>query len=247
MLLAPEEYVSDMEATIKEVSRRMSLANEDRRRLKAHRVVQFGRKQEQKQQKQQQQKEQKHNRVLDGLIDEEQARRSWMMLPELELPAWMGGQARLVVRTTAPGHFGCEQPASRTAPFGSYAEAEAADRASPWYRSRLLPFMNGELTRIAEKHGATVLDVYEPGKQGRHRHIGRLPTHIDCLHYCIPGPLDGWVGLFFDLLASGSSSSKLSSMNSKTKRAERVRTKVKRKSLLEQRIEKKLKAVVVQV
>lgn len=46
--------------------------------------------------------------------------------------------------------------------------------------------------------GWRLLDVYTPTVLRADSHVGGP----DCLHYCIPGPVDHWVRLFYNMLAA---------------------------------------------
>eukprot|EP00614_Pseudopedinella_elastica_P010337 CAMPEP_0172603812 /NCGR_PEP_ID=MMETSP1068-20121228/24063_1 /TAXON_ID=35684 /ORGANISM="Pseudopedinella elastica, Strain CCMP716" /LENGTH=272 /DNA_ID=CAMNT_0013405691 /DNA_START=17 /DNA_END=835 /DNA_ORIENTATION=+ len=115
--------------------------------------------------------------------------------------------AKVVLRTNAPGHSGCAEAVAAVTPFSSPVEADRADAAHPWYRSRLLPLLNTHLKRVAAEHRFLLLDVYEAGLQARQRHCGKKVSidgtvDLDCLHYCVPGPVDSWVGLLLEILSS---------------------------------------------
>ncbi|GJP55075.1 hypothetical protein CLOM_g14060 [Closterium sp. NIES-68] len=57
--------------------------------------------------------------------------------------------------------------------------------------------------RLAHSIGAAFLDVDEMTALRPDSHMGRKgnsPDAVDCLHYCIPGPQDGWSDMLLNML-----------------------------------------------
>ncbi|CAI5479421.1 unnamed protein product [Closterium sp. Yama58-4] len=95
----------------------------------------------------------------------------------------------IIYRSTPPGHAHCE---NITAPL-----KEPQDPAS-------LPFHWGEFGRqnklakqMVEAVGGVFMDV-DP--MTRLRGDGHMLPPNDCLHYCLPGPLDVWTQLLYNML-----------------------------------------------
>lgn len=45
------------------------------------------------------------------------------------------------------------------------------------------------------------MDAYTPGVMRADAHVGmRANGRKDCLHYCVPGPIDHWIVLLYNML-----------------------------------------------
>lgn len=109
-------------------------------------------------------------------------------------------QKLLVYRSTPPGHAFCwhfKKPLQKPQNY---------DRLGRPYK---FPFMwhtfakqNREARAIAEDVGAIFLDVEPMSRLRADSHPGRKPEvkQIDCLHWCIPGPLDTWARLLYNII-----------------------------------------------
>ena len=95
----------------------------------------------------------------------------------------------IIVRSTPPGHVYCS----------NYSEPIIApqDPASLPHHWGEFARQNKILKEEAEAVGAVYMDV-DP--MTVLRPDGHLGPPIDCLHYCIPGPLDVWAQLLLNLI-----------------------------------------------
>jgi len=119
-----------------------------------------------------------------------------VVLTELEhtlsyLRQYHGGVS-LIYRSSAPGHKNFDE-VRYSAPLSSEAEAQL-DRFS-WDKLKLQNSLIRQLLRNSFTE-VLYLDVYPSSVL---RHDGH--TTEDGLHYCIPGPIDNWVVLFYNLLS----------------------------------------------
>ncbi|CAN0037514.1 unnamed protein product [Ectocarpus fasciculatus] len=112
-----------------------------------------------------------------------------------------GDDALLIVRNTPPGHGGCTE---RT--FDGPVDVETAlDLVSSGPHSYLwdrFPEYNAILEEAFlgnATDGWIELDAYTPTLLRPDYHLGGDESP-DCLHYCIPGPIDHWVRLLYNML-----------------------------------------------
>jgi len=97
-----------------------------------------------------------------------------------------------VYRNTVPGHANCRDTVL-SPPFKNVEEAEhfVLDHAQhDWEQFNV---HNKIAQGIFQKAGFILLDAYASG-------ILRRDRHIDCLHSCLPGPIDHWNDLLFSLV-----------------------------------------------
>ena len=100
--------------------------------------------------------------------------------------------SRIVYRGTQCNIFGClglPDPLSQE-------EAKKRRWSPPAYRWRAIPHQNELARKIARRAGVTFMDVWEQTKvrPGGHRRSD------DCVHYCLPGPVDAWSQLLLAFL-----------------------------------------------
>eukprot|EP00421_Protoceratium_reticulatum_P045177 CAMPEP_0168440630 /NCGR_PEP_ID=MMETSP0228-20121227/43072_1 /TAXON_ID=133427 /ORGANISM="Protoceratium reticulatum, Strain CCCM 535 (=CCMP 1889)" /LENGTH=358 /DNA_ID=CAMNT_0008454927 /DNA_START=114 /DNA_END=1190 /DNA_ORIENTATION=+ len=98
-----------------------------------------------------------------------------------------------VYRNTVPGHANCEST-RLSPPFENVEEAEHFVLDNAQYNWERFHVHNGISQGIFQEAGFHLLDAYASG-------ILRRDRHIDCLHSCLPGPIDHWNDLLFNLLA----------------------------------------------
>jgi hypothetical protein len=102
------------------------------------------------------------------------------------------GGVSVIYRSSAPGHKNFDE-VRYSAPLSSEAEAQL-DMFS-WDKLKLQNSLIRQLLRNSFNE-VLYLDVYPSSVL---RHDGH--TTEDGLHYCIPGPIDNWVVLFYNLLS----------------------------------------------
>jgi len=102
------------------------------------------------------------------------------------------GRVSTIYRSSAPGHKDFDE-VRYSAPLSSEAEAQL-DLFS-WDKLKLQNSLIRQLLRNSFNE-VLYLDVYPSSVL---RHDGH--TSEDGLHYCIPGPIDNWVVLFYNLLS----------------------------------------------
>ena len=101
--------------------------------------------------------------------------------------------ALLIFRSTPPGHLNCS---AHDVPLPARQPPEG------------LPFHWGEFgaeneaaRREVEAVGGVYLDVEGMTALRADGHVGRnRKDKVDCLHYCLPGPVDTWTQLLFNML-----------------------------------------------
>lgn len=98
----------------------------------------------------------------------------------------------VIFRNTAAGHYNCTE---YNAPLDKPQE------------SSLLPYnwdkfsqQNGMAKEIVEAIGGVYMDVEKMTGLRPDGHFGWLTGKYDCLHYCLPGPVDVWVQLLYNLM-----------------------------------------------
>lgn len=89
-----------------------------------------------------------------------------------------GNSTRVIWRTNAPGHVNCTSYASPSI-FRWY------DPVDDYYRWSLFPQWDEIARNFSHEHGWNVADI-SPLYQRHDAH----PGEGDCLHYCMPGPVD---------------------------------------------------------
>ena len=95
----------------------------------------------------------------------------------------------IIARSTHPGHMDCmnfTKPLEAPIPLGANA---------PYHWLSILP-QNPIVKEEAHAIGGVFVDVAPMTALRADSHMGRK----DCLHYCIPGPIDGWVQLILNNL-----------------------------------------------
>lgn len=99
----------------------------------------------------------------------------------------------LIWRNSVPGHVGCEDKTFGE-PISSIEEAEhgiiSGGKIYNWY---MIQYENILIEPVMRDNGFDILDVYSST-------ILRSDSHIDCLHYCIPGPVDHWIRLLYNMI-----------------------------------------------
>lgn len=98
-----------------------------------------------------------------------------------------------VYRNTVPGHAHCELT-MLSPPFEHVEEAEQFVLDNAQHNWEHIRAHNKIAEDIFKEAGFLLLDAYTPG-------ILRKDRHIDCLHSCLPGPIDHWNDLLFNLIA----------------------------------------------
>ncbi|CAI7881564.1 unnamed protein product [Closterium sp. NIES-54] len=101
--------------------------------------------------------------------------------------------ALIVYRNTPPGHANCTQ---YWEPISKRQEPET------------LPYNWGDFVRqnemareIVEAAGAVYLDVDTMTALRADGHVGKNRRYkVDCLHYCLPGPIDLWTKMLYNVL-----------------------------------------------
>ncbi|CAM6092609.1 unnamed protein product [Calypogeia fissa] len=98
----------------------------------------------------------------------------------------------VIYRNTEPGHFDCM---NHTKPLLAPQE-ESKDGQFNSYHWVEFPRQNLLAKEIVEEFGYTYMDVYSMLSLRPEAHI----SAIDCLHYCLPGPLDISVEYLYNIL-----------------------------------------------
>ncbi|CAM9165023.1 unnamed protein product [Hapterophycus canaliculatus] len=110
-----------------------------------------------------------------------------------------GENAILVVRNTPPGHGHCAERMF-AAPIDFRAAARLVSESPEEYGWNTFDLRNEILEKSFTGSGSSwkLLDAYTPTllRADSHR------TLEDCLHYCLPGPLDLWASLLYNLLVA---------------------------------------------
>ena len=131
------------------------------------------------------------NRGLHYRPDEELEAGLTVALKYLRL---LAPETLLAVRSTPAGHPQCsryEVPLSGPQVFNG---------AIP-FRWDLLPRQQGIAERVAVSVGAVLLDVVPMTVLRPDQHkASRDGKQLDCVHYCVPGPVDGWAQLLLNAL-----------------------------------------------
>ncbi len=125
-----------------------------------------------------------------------------------------GKELSVIYRTAVPGHNECDK-IFRGAPLTSYTEAEIdsnsfnvdakAAGSSAWkkYRWASIHEVNEYVRRLVVGPRAlfpavVFMDVYNSTIRRGDGHPGG--KYFDCLHYCLPGPIDEWTTFLFNAL-----------------------------------------------
>ena len=87
------------------------------------------------------------------------------------------------------GHANCED-------FKEPASPDPNVPLPEWFHWDRFPNQNTVAKRIVEDSGAIFMDV---STITRNRPDGHPYMNRDCLHYCLPGPIDTWVQLLFNI------------------------------------------------
>lgn len=102
----------------------------------------------------------------------------------------------ILYRATAPGHKDCEnidQPLD-----AAYNTSELPEHWGDLYEQNAIAW------GLVEKHGGVFLDAETMTALRGDGHKGRVSGEgegePDCLHYCTPGPVDGWTRLLYNAL-----------------------------------------------
>jgi hypothetical protein len=82
---------------------------------------------------------------------------------------------------------------------GESAEFEKQMDANPWYNGNKFKKMNVEFFDVLRNAFSEIslFDIYLPTAMRPDRH----PGGIDCLHYCIPGPISFWADYLAAILS----------------------------------------------
>lgn len=99
----------------------------------------------------------------------------------------------VIFRNTPPGHVNCT---SYHGPISERQHIKLDGDHSKWHWHEFLR-QNGLAKRIVEDAGYVYMDVDAMLSKRPDGHINEK----DCLHYCLPGPLDSVVDLFYNVLA----------------------------------------------
>ncbi|CAN0128968.1 unnamed protein product [Ectocarpus fasciculatus] len=107
-----------------------------------------------------------------------------------------GDNAILMVRNTVPGH-GESFDRMFTGPVDLHTALDLVEKGPPEFEWTTIRDKNTILEEaFDDASGWTLLDAYSPT-------ILRADTHAsatDGLHYCLPGPIDHWVVLLYNIL-----------------------------------------------
>ncbi|GJP53752.1 hypothetical protein CLOM_g12896 [Closterium sp. NIES-68] len=101
----------------------------------------------------------------------------------------------LIVRSSAAGHADCMN-------YSRPIEKRLPEEGLP-HNWGEISHQNRIAERLAHSIGAAFLDVDEMTALRPDSHMGRKgnsPDAVDCLHYCIPGPQDGWSDMLLNML-----------------------------------------------
>lgn len=107
-------------------------------------------------------------------------------------------KGRVVFRTTAPGHPQCwlhETPRNASYDYAGFLGPQSQEYQ--WWHC-IADFNAYAARRFSELDRSLVLNVEPLARQRTDGHM--LGPWNDCLHYHLPGPVDWWVVLFFNLL-----------------------------------------------
>lgn len=138
-----------------------------------------------------------HHYALDQM--ENKTKDSYMnyFFPKLRLDMeWLSEQPSrpelILYKTENPAHIGCSSFRKPIDDIESYKnDYKTSDFQHPWYLGAIIDKM--VISQLQGIAGFDVIDVQKPLESRADAH----PTgHDDCLHYCLPGPLD----LFSQLL-----------------------------------------------
>ncbi|CAN0117528.1 unnamed protein product, partial [Ectocarpus sp. 8 AP-2014] len=106
-----------------------------------------------------------------------------------------GENAILVIRNTSPGHSECLKRM-----FDGPSDPDVAEKLVGLGRGEYQWTTFGDRNKILQdtfrkEYGWKLLHVYSPTHLRSDSHLGRE----DCLHYCLPGPIDHWVVLLYNV------------------------------------------------
>jgi len=99
----------------------------------------------------------------------------------------------VIFRNTPPGHINCT---SYNGPIAERQEIKENGNHSKWHWHEFFR-QNGLAKKIVEDAGYVYMDVDAMLSKRPDGHINER----DCLHYCLPGPLDSVVQLFYNVLS----------------------------------------------
>eukprot|EP00667_Euglena_gracilis_P012623 EG_transcript_12978 len=100
---------------------------------------------------------------------------------------------QFVFRSANMAHHGCEK---HRQPLNDFPFLPADHPQQPNWHWRDFPLQSQHLVRPLLHRGQLYLDVLPLSQKRPDQH----PGHGDCLHYCIPGPMDTWVLLLLATL-----------------------------------------------
>ncbi|CAM9519678.1 unnamed protein product, partial [Discosporangium mesarthrocarpum] len=104
----------------------------------------------------------------------------------------------LIFRNTVPGHNNCTA-SMFSQPLTSLEAMELLEQPgsdAERYHWDQVAEMNAAVEPVFRGAGWSILDVHTPTLLRADNHRG----NGDCLHYCVPGPIDHWVVLAFNML-----------------------------------------------
>ncbi|CAN0116813.1 unnamed protein product [Scytosiphon promiscuus] len=112
-----------------------------------------------------------------------------------------GEDAILVYRNSVPGHYGCEDMIF-DGPVDLVTALRMQAGAPPTWQWPLFHDFNNRIEAAFDSvEGWRRLDAYTPTIfRADFHHVG--DKQHDCLHYCIPGPIDHWVRLLYNILVA---------------------------------------------
>ena len=99
-----------------------------------------------------------------------------------------GKNITLVWKTMNPGHVGCS-PVSNTPLNDHWSHRQNHTDMYNWF---IFPYLDSYAKRVATKIGVKVVDMSPL--------YYRQDAHSDCLHYCMPGPVDLYSILLLNML-----------------------------------------------
>lgn len=113
-----------------------------------------------------------------------------------EFATWVDNSLKkttFIFRSTNMAHAGCD---AYSAPISNWALDAADEPDHPEWKWSLFPAQSRRVVLPELKKGQLFLDILPLSQKRPDGH----PGHVDCLHYCLPGPMDTWVIILMGLL-----------------------------------------------
>ena len=107
-----------------------------------------------------------------------------------------GNRAVYIARNTPPGHWECDSH-TYLGPVKPNVAQHLVDESPHKYNWEQFEELNVAFEKgFSKEMGWWMIDAFTPTFMRADSHIG----DGDCLHYCVPGPADHWVDLFYNIL-----------------------------------------------